>query len=387
MLTTLTGLSTVAAVEGAPPGPIPPTQDFVELESSSEGWTAVLTTIVVGVTSFTINVSESLPLGLEVRDNEYYDSVLGWQPSLGNVGVEIGGDGGPLTVTVAELEAAINATSQLLRVTTNDVVNAALVVAEQVPKAGPIDFSQAVDRSAIDQARDSMMWNTATGKFLTELGANYGIPRPPQSPFDDELYRRVGQVLGWLPKTPLLVTVRLAEAIFGTQQANEIIFECPIDAIAGDTSTAGYMHGYPGHTEAVVGLTATITFVGPDARLSVSGSNLNGRSLYLFHTSAWQTYTISSASYDSTTELNTIVLNAATVPTGNNYRFFIDVPGVNSWNPGDFMEDDASIEAGGLNPPSSHLVYLFGKGKLDIFEFYMNNFVRAAGVTLRTEVL
>lgn len=259
------------------------------------------------------------------------------------------------------------------------------------------------DRSAVDQARDSMLVNTASGKHLTDLGANYGVPRPPQSPYDDELFRRIIPVLAWLPKTPYLVPYRLAEVIFGTQavvldtigyawqfyevNANEIIFECPIDLIKGDTSTAGYMHGYPGNTDAVVGLTDTFTSTGPDARLAVANSNLAGRTLYMFHTGAWQTYSIVSATYNAGTQVNTIVVGAATIPSGNNYPFYIDVPAANSWNPGDYMLDDASLAAGSPQPDADRLVYLFGKGRLDIFEFYMNNFVRASGVTLRTEVL
>lgn len=259
------------------------------------------------------------------------------------------------------------------------------------------------DRSAVDQARDSMYVNTATGKALTDVGANYGVPRPPQSPYDDELYRRIIPVLGWLPKTPLLVTYKLAEVIFGTQEAvkdlyghqweiyevnpNEIIFECPIDLVAGNTNIAGYMHGYPGNIGAVTGPTNTFTSIGPDARLAVSGNNLAGRTIYIFFSGAWQTYTISSSTYNATTQTNTFVVSASTIPTGNNYPFFIDVPGANSWNPGDFMLSDPTQAAGGTNPDSPSLVYLFGKARLDIFEFYMNNFVRAAGVSLRSEVL
>jgi len=255
------------------------------------------------------------------------------------------------------------------------------------------------DRSAIDQARDSMLVDTAEGKYLTALGGNYGVPRPKQSPFDDALYRKVVPILAWLPKTPKLVPYKLAEAIFGTQaslgvnkwefyevNANEIIFECPYALIQGSNVNASYMHGWPGYANATGGPTNTITAVGTDARLAVSGGSLNGRTLYLFHTGAWQTYTISSSSYNAGTQTNTFVLSASTVPTGDTMPMFIDIPEANSYR-GDFMLSDASVAAGGLQPVSDDLVYLFGKGRLDIFTFYMNDFVRAAGVVLRTEVL
>jgi hypothetical protein len=255
------------------------------------------------------------------------------------------------------------------------------------------------DRSAIDQARDSMFLDTSEGKFLTVLGGNYGVPRPSASPFDDDLYRSVIPILAWLPKTPMLVPYRLAEAIFGTQEslgadawafyevnANEIIFELPGSLITGSNVNASYMHGWPGYATAVGGPTDEITAIGTDARESVENDDLNGRTLWLYHTGAWQEYTITNAAYDAGTLTNTFTLDTADVPTGNSMPMFIDIPEANSFR-GDFMLADASEAAGDPNPPSDDLVYLFGRGRLDIFTFYMSDFVRAAGVVLRTEVL
>lgn len=256
------------------------------------------------------------------------------------------------------------------------------------------------DRSAIQQARDTMFWDSASGKYLTSLGADLGVSRPPQSPFDDTLFRTVGQILGWLPKTPLLVMYRLAEAIFGTQASllvlngrswqiyevnpNEIIFECPIELIAGTVSTASYLHGYAGVTGLIAGPTNTITVAGTDARLSISGGNLFGLATYVFFAGVWNSYTIASSSFAA--GVNTIVLSAATVPSGDSFPMFIDIPGSSSFS-GDFMLADATVPGDGLGPPVAQLVHLYGQGRLDILTYYVNNFVRAAGVTLRTEVL
>ncbi len=395
-----TGLS-YENTTAAPPGTIPPTGAQM-FSTGPQAWAAVLSTISPAATSISIATNDGYPLLIDVRDNFYWDdqTTLSWVPFPGCLGIKIGTAGG--TFTFAMLEAAINSTSQLFRVTTPSPGGSS-VIQELTTLLGPVNLDNVQDRSAIDQARDSMLVNTASGKALTDLGANYGVPRPPQSPFDDELFRQIIPVLAWLPKTPLLVTYKLAEVIFGTQAAvkasygyawqiyevnpNEIIFECPLGLISGNLQVASYMHGYPGTTGAVTGPTNTITNVGSDARLSVSGSNLTGRTIYVFFGGVWNTYTISSSSYNAGTQTNTFILSAATVPTGDSYPFFIDVPGSSSWNPGDFMLADATVAADGTNPPHADLVYLFGKARLDIFEFYMNNFVRAAGVSLRSEVL
>lgn len=262
------------------------------------------------------------------------------------------------------------------------------------------------DRSAIQQAHDSMLVDTAEGAFLTSLGANYGVPRPPQSPFDDTLYRKMIQILAWLPKTPMLVPYRLAEAIFGTQAAlivaydrawafyevnpNEIIFECPLELIQGDNAIASYMHGYSGSAASTGGPSNTFTNLGTNANLAASGSTVVGRTCYLFHTGVWNTYTITSCIYDAVLKKNTFQVSVASIPLLNGTPFFIDIPGANAF-PGDFMLANASLAADAPlpsdTPPSASLVYLFGQARLDILAFYLNNFARASGVVLRTEVL
>lgn len=256
------------------------------------------------------------------------------------------------------------------------------------------------DRSAIRAVRDSMLLHSAEGKFLTEVGGNYGVVRPPASPFDDELFRAVIPVMAWLPKTITHTAYALAAAIFGSQEdivaaggvawqfyevnANEIIFEIPNVLLEGNTNaTASYLHGYPGFATAIAGPTNIVTVEGDDAAVAIASGNYAGVKMYLFYSGVWNEHTINSHSYAGST--NTFTMSASTVPTLASAPMFIDIPGTSSFR-GDFMAEDASVAAGGVNPPSDDLVYLYGQGKLDIFSFYFD-FVRAAGVVLRTEIM
>lgn len=361
--------------------------------------------VIIGRASatFTYSVIDGGAI-LFVRENQRWDPNLAtWVDAPGNIGVLIQH---PFIAPIWQFQFLENSLTSLagdlMAFQARDILHpTALIAGAAVSGSGKFRATDQ-DRSAIRQVRDSMFIDTAEGKYLTRCGANQGVPRPPQSPFDDTLFRKIIPILSWLPKTPKLVAYRLAEAIFGTQadliaangraweffevNPNEIIFECPVELISANQSIASYMHGYPGSTLAIVGPTNTFTFIGSDARKAGSGNSINGRTVYLFFGGVWNTYTISSASYNAGTQTNTIVVSAATIPTGNNYPFFVDIPGANSF-PGDFMLASAAVVGGDLNPPTSQLVYLYGQGLLDIFSFYMDNFVRAAGVVLRKEIL
>jgi hypothetical protein len=197
---------------------------------------------------------------------------------------------------------------------------------------------------------------------------------------------------------------RLAECIFGTQaaieaggdrawaiyevNANEVIFEMPTHLIVGTEETASYLHGYPGKVTTIVGPN-TDTFTTP-GDITFATSNIVGLTVYLFHTGIWNAHTVNSATYSSGTGLSTVVTSAASIPGGlASTPAFLDVigDGVLSWE-GDFMAPDASEAADELAPATvehDRRVYLYGKGLLDIFEFYVDAFVRAAGVALRVE--
>lgn len=256
-------------------------------------------------------------------------------------------------------------------------------------------------KSTIAEAKDALFLDTSGGAYLTTIGRNVGVVRPPPSPFDDELFRKIIPVLAWLPKTILHTSIRLAEAVFGTQAAlelagqrawqfyevnpNEIIFECPQDLITGSQANASYLHGVSGNLSAITGPTGVITYVGSDANVAASGG-VALRTIYIYHTGAWTPYTISSSTYNTITKVNTLVVSPATVPTGAGNPFFVDIPSTTSFA-GDYMLSDATVAADGTNPPVASLVYLFGRGVLDIFTFYEQEYLRASGVVLRIELI
>lgn len=257
-------------------------------------------------------------------------------------------------------------------------------------------------KSALRRLRDGLFLDTSEGELLSVLGGNYGAPRPPQSPNDDDLYRKVIPILAWLPKTPMLAAYRLAEALFGKLEdlderrhwafyevnANEIIFEIPAALLNSyGQANASYLHGFTGRARVASGPSATILVTGED--LQSAGDITPSPNLYVFHTGVWNTYTISSATYNAGTRENSIVLSAATVPTGD-WPMFVDFAGNGTQSfPGDFMLADASTPADNTEtdaPASSKLVYLAGRGLLDIFDFYFD-LIRAAGVALRIELV
>lgn len=256
--------------------------------------------------------------------------------------------------------------------------------------------------SAIDNARASITVSTAEADYLTVVGRNYGVPRPPGLPGSDDLYRCVIQILAWLPKTVLHTMYRLTECIFGTQASirlggkrawqiyevnpNEIIFELPEHLITGTLETASYLHGFPSSATTMAGPN-TDTFTCP-GDITLAADSLVGLTVYLFYASTWNAHTVNSASHVAGT--STVVTNAVDIPGGlSGVGMFLDVSGdgINSYE-GDFMAPDAAEGADGTSPDTldhDRRVYLYGQGLLDIFEFYMNTFVRAAGVVLRVE--
>lgn len=266
-----------------------------------------------------------------------------------------------------------------------------------------IDVSQLYEgqvKSAIKELRDSFLTDSATGDALTTIGRNKGRPRPPTDPNNDELYRRILFALSpELPQVIKLVSYRLAEAVFGSQASleaanlrawqfyevnpNELIFECPAELIAASNLNASYMHGFAGNGVATIG-TSSIAVIGENAATAVA-STLVGLKLYVFHGGSWVEYTIASHSYNPGTLTNTFSVAPSTFPVDIlGYPTFVDIPSSSSFR-GDFMAADETEEAGTPRPPVADRVYIQGSGPLDVFEYYMMNFPRAAGVVLRIE--
>lgn len=258
--------------------------------------------------------------------------------------------------------------------------------------------------SDIQKAKASIMEDSAEGDYLTRLGHNVGIVRPPMAPNSDDIYRGVIELLGWLPKCINFAVYKLLEVIFGSQadlikagqrpwrvyevNPNEIIIEIPFALTGGSNENASYLHGFFGRCSSTSALLAlpVVTVVGdmtseylqPPGGLSFQYDSGSGSYTQLL---------INSWSYNSGTNLTTINLNGNFPANKNGVRFFVLIPGdgVNSFT-GDFMPQDASVIADTATTPShTDFVYLGGEGKLEIYQFYMDLIVRAAGIVVRYE--
>lgn len=193
--------------------------------------------------------------------------------------------------------------------------------------------------SMIQQVRRALLVTGAVGAYLDAVGNNRGVPRPDNTS-DDELYRRVIKALAWLPKSLLLSYHALLSAVFGTQaqvrlqvgrpwriyevNANEVILELPTELIFSGAEVSSYMHGVSGYASVPSGPSNTFTTTG-DVRAG-SATTLVGVAVQVFFGGAWNDYTVSSASYSSTTNLSTVVVSASTIPAGGG-PFSIVIPG------------------------------------------------------------
>lgn len=106
---------------------------------------------------------------------------------------------------------------------------------------------------ALKQVKDSIMLDTATGRDLTRLGQNYGVPRPRYNSASDDLFRTLIGILAWKPKMILSLIYELLETFFGTTagwkvfeiRPNEIIIEMHNDLYAGTLRSATYLQQDP----------------------------------------------------------------------------------------------------------------------------------------------
>lgn len=200
--------------------------------------------------------------------------------------------------------------------------------------------------SAIQDVRASLLTPFAIGSYLTTIGQNYGVPRAPQLNInDDTLYRSIIPVLAWSAKTIKRTTYTLLNTIFGTQAAiaatghrpwrvyevspNEIVFEIPVFLIATTNENASYLHGWSGYALNATGSSqATCTAVG-DVR-TASALTIAGSAVFWIYTSGvWSVNTPSSVTYSAVTNLTTITLPSAVIPSGG-CPFFVDIAGDNA---------------------------------------------------------
>lgn len=76
-----------------------------------------------------------------------------------------------------------------------------------------VDYSRTFN--ALDAIRSQLFVDTATGDFLSALGRNLGVQRPPDLP-DDDKFRRVIKAMAYLPKGTMQGLEIALTAFFGT---------------------------------------------------------------------------------------------------------------------------------------------------------------------------
>lgn len=197
------------------------------------------------------------------------------------------------------------------------------------------------EKSAIATARDMLFSDESSEKWLTLLMQNWGVDRPEDSPFDDDLARRVFQAIACPgPKTTLSTLYFLMEAVFGSQaslvtqgkrpwriyeiEPSVTEIEVPFDLLGTSNDVASYLHGWTGET--VSGATSTVFSCYGDAR--VAAVSLVGLNVSVLVSGAYEERVILSATYDPTTDLTQITVTVAfSAPPGASAPFFISVPG------------------------------------------------------------
>jgi len=250
-----------------------------------------------------------------------------------------------------------------------------------------------------------MLTESAADKWLTRCGQNYGVPRS-KLVSDDEMFRRIVQVLGWQPKMVLSTVYWLMQAVFGSQAdlvaaskrpwriyevvANELVIEVPLSLISTSNANASYLHGTGGLADnSTIGGAGQPAFqtrgdilkylpAGAYNNLTVQIENTRGSGVFT-------SYTLLSVSYNAGTNISTVTCTANLAALAGN-QFYIDVPGddVTSYR-GDYLAPSALEAAGGANPPVQDRVYLSGDGPMEIVTYYLDLLVLASGIALRIE--
>lgn len=225
-------------------------------------------------------------------------------------------------------------------------------------------------KSAIQEAKDALLIDTSTDDYLTRIGQNYGIRRPPHVETDDPLYRKIIKTLAWLPKGTLFCFYKLLEAIFGTQadiilaghrpwrvyevNANEVIVEVPTLLVVSDNERSSYLHGYSGFATGT--LLANSVDVPGDARES-SATTLVGKYLSVRINGTWESQPISTVTYNSGPDTTTLGVAPAfsMAPTAGDPAY-VEVPGDNvaSYR-GDYLATDgfATTFSTAAGPPTT----------------------------------
>lgn len=256
--------------------------------------------------------------------------------------------------------------------------------------------------SAIRTARAMLFLGTAVEEYLTKAGQNYGVVRPKPAPGyeHDDLYRRFAMLLAWQPKTIIFTVYKMLEIIFGTQaaieasgarpwrvyevNANEIIIEIPRVLISATNDNASYLHGVTGIGRTDPTNVISKFYVDQDITKELPSVVL-GLPFQVEALPTWRNYVAQAAAFAA--GVTEITLNA-TIPAGLlGVRFIFSIPGDDSVrHRGDYLAADATHQADTpTTPPHRDRVYLSGDGRLEVFKFYMDLLVRAAGIVVRYE--
>lgn len=256
------------------------------------------------------------------------------------------------------------------------------------------------DQDVADQIAEGVnqtYLDTSTGIYLSQLGHNVGVPRPPAAPYDDEMYRKIVMLLGYLPKTTMFPFYMLMEIVFGSQESlrannvrpwriyvvnpSEVIIEVPGDLFGTSNDNASYLHGIDGNGYTDPALALAFYYVNEDITKIYPG-NPNGFTLNYYDAGAWQVATIKNWVWNgSFTEIEVTALLPVDIKT----KYYITLVGDDVIsNQGDFVMEDSSVIADTSNTPNhAQLVYLSGNGKLEIVQFYIDLLIRAACIAVR----
>jgi len=251
--------------------------------------------------------------------------------------------------------------------------------------------------SAVKQAKDMLFSDTSVDFYLSRLFDNYGVPRPIANPSDDDMYRRIGQLMATQPKTRgVRVTYQLLEILFGTQASliaanrrawqifetkpNVLTVEVPQDLIVGMPPTnASYLRGLGG-SDGTTGAGPTNQFlVYRQEDFTTASTPMVGLTLYINNVA----HTITGITYDATQGLNTFTTLDNVAANLTDAKWYVTIPAADTY-PGGYMLKDAthsSAEIGGNE------AILFGPGLVDIFVQYMTQIAKAAGVVLDIQLV
>lgn len=250
--------------------------------------------------------------------------------------------------------------------------------------------------SAIATAKNAMFLDTAEDRDLDRLGSSFLIPRHPELGASDAIYRKLIQLLAFSPKQVLKIVYDLLGVLFGTQSdliaggnspwrvfevfVNEIIIEIPLSLTTSGLPQATYLHGLGNDGNAfTTGLDTQLFVIGDD--FTVAASNFVGLTLTVDIGGTLTNFTLSSLTYDSSTQKNTFTVSGGLPTNTSGLSWRVLIPSSVSFI-GDYLVNDATVAGTTVD---ENIVVLFGDGLIDIFNELMTLIVKASGIKVRIE--